>query len=269
VPGSKIQFKATRPFAVAIAVIAIIVSMGLLLLSVFMSPGAPTTFLSTLSGLVFTLAVGGVVYELLLREAVFAESAELLNLKQGVVKSGLMQIDAESAFDWREKLVDSAKFRLQIATPYGWLEQIWPHVLESGSNHRVDVEIYLPNSTSPVLESLAARHGQDPKALAEQIVSFVDYLKTSWQNAEDGHRPLKQGSHLAIKIFDTFPTCEIAMTDSRVFVRTGGALSVAPGESVLCLELNHGAGTFPVPWLLAQLTAMEVLPSVWDGKVKL
>lgn len=262
------KLRSARREIILFGTLTLMISVILIGLSARMTTGIPTTILNTVATSTLTIAAGGLIYEYFLRESITSETLEWLNLKASVVSSGLREIAVDSAFEWNTYLVEARLFSILVSSPYGWLEQAWPNILEAGGSRQIIATVYLQDPKGTVLSASAEKLGLTTDDLAAQLNAFSEHLQTSWKNAEAGHFPLVAGSRFSLKYFDFVPSHDVVQTNSDAIIRIHSVGKQEPADPVIVLRLNLGTERFPVSWLKRQMQKLEPLPSVWEREVR-
>lgn len=250
--------------AVLVTTIALVVLAG----AATMHEGAPTTLLTTVATIGVTLGVGGFVYEAVLREAAVAETVELLELRASIVATGLKELTADASVDWHAAFRQASQATLILGSPFGWLEQVWPHILEAGGLRAIDVTVAIPGPDSEGAATLAVRDGRAVDETRQQLRNLTAFLSDSWTNAIGGHSPLKMGSKLTVKIVSYWPSFDLILTNTDVFVRLHALEHRRPGDPVMTSQLNASVNTFPVAWLKQEATRLDEVGAHWEKEVR-
>jgi len=233
-----------------------------------MDPGSPTVVITNVGSVALTLAIGGFIYEAVLRDSAVGETLHLLSLRESVVNTGLRDLAIDSSLDWREALESVSQVTLVLGSPFGWLEQAWPHILEAGALRKIDITVYLPKAESDAAAVLAARESAELADTKQRLESMVTFLSDSWTNAITGHAPLKPGSRLTIKGIEFWPSFDVVATNNDVFLRLSSLEKRRPGSPVMTLRMNSGVDTFPVAWLKQEVTGLGVIGASWEREVR-
>lgn len=262
------RLRAARREAAFLALIVGGVAAVVLVVASRMEPGAPTVALTTIASIFLTLAIGGFLYETVLRDSVTGETIQLLGLREAVVTSGLVDVARDSSVDWRDVLEPASDVEVLVTSPFGWLEQSWPHILQAANRRKVKVTVYLPDPKGQVVSVLAVRSARNEADLRSQLETFGDHLRASWENAEVGHSPLRPNSKFALKFYDFAAVYDLVTTDRDVLMRLQSLSDVRPGDPALVLRFGATSDAFPVPWLKDQFERLRSVPSAWEKEVR-
>ena len=260
------RFQYSRQRAIATAIVTSILSLAALSVAAGMSSGVPTATITSVASTTLTLGLAGLVYELLLRESVTAETIDLIGLDQAIQTSGLKELKSGSSQDWKELIRATDAVTILLINPITWVQREWYHVLDSARTSATAVSIYMPNPNGPSSKIIAARLGHTEDSFGSQVTSSRQLLEDGWKAAKLETPPLQKGSKLQLYYYDAVPGYEIVVMDEVVAIVIPACLEKEAADDSLALVFQRKPGVFPARWFLKQIERLD-LPSEFVNEV--
>ncbi|MDM7885182.1 hypothetical protein QUG92_08690 [Curtobacterium sp. RHCKG23] len=239
----KSEFRSTRRSVVFSAVIAGIVSFGLLLLLEAKKESLFTPFYAAavnVCGVIFGLAVVSFGWEFLVRRDHGRELRHYLRLGGAVTGSGLQRAIRGSAIDWRE-LTEAANKITVVAVDLQWFKSNAYGLLEIARNRALVIEYLLPGEDSAVLQRVGSLTGRATEKIIEEFQAGADEGLALWRSAASTGRELHPGSNLTFRLHDYSESYQIVVVDQLtvLMVAAPGIDSAAQDPFALAFEQNN------------------------------
>lgn len=256
----------SRQRAIFISVAVTAVSLVALVFTASMHHGVPTTALTNVSAVFFSLGIVSIVYEIYLRQSVLQETLAIAGLKQSVIAAGLIDIGGTSIVRYEEMCEDASRVDILLINPIGWVEREWVHLVKAANLRPLSITVYLPDPQSSALPEVACRQGYPPDEFASQCRHAKEALESSWKGEKLGATAPARGATFNIKYYEGVPGYEIVNFGTRVVTIMPRAVSTVPGAASFAMILRSGTTISDV--LTAQLRELDGLPDVYADEVK-
>lgn len=252
-------------FAFTLAVVAAIVG---LVVAADMDPGVPTSTLTNIAGAFLTLGLGGLLYEVFLREAVMNETLEIVGLDQNIESTKLKHIVQATNVNYADLCEDTSSALVLLSNPVGgWIEKEWVHLLDAARERATSITICLPNPDGEAVPEIARRYGYDTGSLRELLRSARDTLESSWKGHRDSGAGLHSGSKINIKLYEGSAGYDLVTFDSSTAIFLPQSISRAAGDASIAFVFRSGSHQ-PASWITRQFERLRKLADYYADEVK-
>jgi hypothetical protein len=240
-----------------------LVSLSLGLVAILLLVGASsrsadvlTSLLSSGGSALLSVAVVGVLYDLVLRGTVAQEVLRIARLQQNLADAGVQNVCWERDVPWRVLLEDARNFDLILIDDMAWVSRDWQAVVDAAIDRPIAVRVYIPDSDGPDFLSIAARLGKSTDELRAIVNSMAQTIEQSWRAAKTAQRELHSGSQIDVIPYRGLPAYSLLRADANVVMVTPSALG-GPSLDRTAFVFKTDKDRFPGAWFHAQLRTLS------------
>lgn len=206
-------------------------------------------------GSVFSIGALSILLEIAARKSYADDLNGFLQLKAALVKSGLVDIEAEPPHSPSEKIQQASRITAVVRDPQRWVQRNFDSVLDAAKNRSVEIELLMPDPDSPNFDSVALSIGYEPEDLRRNYDLAIDWIQQRWNATE-----VRDSSTITISTV-SMPLFELMVLDKTAIFSVGRTLGHKKGEAQLSMTFEKGA--YPVDWLGQQLDEASRSGAVW------
>jgi hypothetical protein len=233
--------------SIALGLGLLIPATGLLVAAAF-AEGTAGVILSNLGSAVGTVAILSLLYDPFLRDILAAEIFEKLQLRDSVIRAGLVDIGEAHDFSASDAFRVSPSADILPLDPIDWAQREYTAILRAARDHAIAVRVFLPSpDPGPALIVLADRLGIGDEEMTRQLRLLPDELVAAWDRSAC-HRD----STLTVLQFEGIPAVGLLVHAGAVVYDIGPSLGFDPTEH-RSTRLAHVAGSPAAEWAAGQL----------------
>jgi hypothetical protein len=209
---------------------------------------------------IFAFGLVTVVFDVFFRAQFASELLELVGLEDTLHAAGIRNLTRGSEVDW-SALRSGAEISIVLTKPLSWIDRDLDHVLAAAKDHKVVVEVFLPDPASEAFGGLAASLGMDSADLKSDVNQALELLKIRW-DAAGGRKDLVRGSKLDVYVFPATTPLSAVRSDKRAWLVMPTGLPRDLGEGVIAVEGRQEQNATLWDWIWLQVNATRTVSDV-------
>jgi hypothetical protein len=225
----------------------LIPATGLLVTAAF-TTGTLSVILSNVGSAIATVAILSLLYDPFLRDIMAAEIFDRLQLRDSVVRSGLMDIGDSRSFTTPDAFAVTSEVDILPLHPLDWARHEFGDVIRAAADHRLAVKVYLPSCEHGApLSVIADRLGTGEDELSGKLRLLPEQLVAAWDVGG-----CRQESTLTVYQFDGVPAVGLVVHATATVLEVGPSVAFEATEH-RTVRFSHSPKSQIAAWARRQL----------------
>jgi hypothetical protein len=260
------NYELTNTKAVLYSILIFLISIAGFVLGGFV-PSAWQTIVYSISSTLLAIGLISFIYEIAMRRAIGRELLRLVGIERSIASTGLRRTVEASNIDWQAIIGNSHVFEIILIDPTNWVQSHWAKVMAAGKDHRIVVDIFLPNTEGETFPRIATYLGVSPEEFKISVNRAKTVIEESWKMA-DSTQALQIGSKISIRQFDGFPTYSIIKVDQLTVIILCSCTKRSLAENGFSLIFEGEKNDYPTNWFSLEIDSLKNNASVYENETR-